>query len=179
LSPVERLVLLLADVFDEPFSTIATITGKSGPACRQIAVRARRKLGGVAHGQTPPLAEQRRLAATFAFAALAGDREALLALFSPDVVLVSDGGRERHAARRPVVTPERVATLVMNLAKRLGSASSVEPVLVNGAVGLLVRQNGRVLLTQGLEFEAGLISRLTIVLNPAKLAAIERTIELV
>ena len=106
LDPVERLVVLLADVFDQPFSAVAEVTGKAEPACRQIAVRARRKIRSTGSGHVPSGgADARRLANDFAAAALTGDVPALLELLAPDVVLVSDGGRERHAARRPVVGP--------------------------------------------------------------------------
>jgi RNA polymerase sigma-70 factor (ECF subfamily) len=179
LSPVERLVFLLADVFDEPFSSIAAITGKSEAACRQIASRARRKLHGARPAPATPLAEQRRIASTFAFAAIAGDRDTLLELLGPDVVVVSDGGRDRHAARRPVVGVDRVARFVTNIARRYARVSTVEPVLINGAVGLLVRVQGRPVLTQELEIRDGRIVRITGVLNPAKLAAVERHVELI
>ena len=108
LSPTERLVLLLADVFDQPFAEISTILGRSTdglPAGRRS--RARRK---VREAEAPRrgrggAADAAALAAAGAFvdAARRGDQQALLERLAPDAVLVSDGGAEQHAARRPVV----------------------------------------------------------------------------
>ena len=105
LSPTERLVLLLADVFDQPFAEISAILGRSSDACRQVASRARRK---VREAEAPrrgrgAAADAAALAAAGAFvdAARRGDQQALLELLAPDAVLVSDGGAEQHAARRP------------------------------------------------------------------------------
>jgi RNA polymerase sigma-70 factor (ECF subfamily) len=179
LAPVERLVLLLADVFDEPFASISEIAGKSEAACRQIAVRARRKLQGSGLRRRPSLAEQRTVASTFALAALAGDRDAMLQLLSSDIVLISDGGAKRHAARRPVVTPQRVTRLVINIAQRVADHVTVEPVLVNGAYGLFLRYDGKPYSIQSFEIEGGKIVRITSVLNPEKLEAAVRAVELV
>jgi RNA polymerase sigma-70 factor, ECF subfamily len=180
LDPTERLVLLLVDVFDEPFASVATITGKTDAACRQIAVRARRKVRSA--GERPPPtapAEEQRIAATFALAALAGDRDALMALLSPAVRLVSDGGPNRHAARRPVVTPERVARLVANVVKRVPANATVEPVRINGSPGLLVRVDGVPVLTQAFEIADGLIVALHLVTNPDKLGFVASDVVLI
>jgi RNA polymerase sigma-70 factor, ECF subfamily len=174
LDPVERLVMLLADVFDVPFAGIAEITGKSESACRQLAVRARRRVRAAPlPSPSAASAEAARVAGRFAAAALAGDVDELLALMSPDVVLVSDGGRERHAARRPVVGPDRVGRFLINAAKRLPRDASVEPVVVGGWPGLFVRAGDRLELLHSVVVEDGLVTRVEVIVNPTKLAAIE------
>src|SRR5262245_44787870 len=130
LGPTERLVLLLADVFDQPFADIAAVLGRSPAACRQLASRARRKVRDAeAPRRARGASDAAALAAAGAFvdAARRGDQEALLGLLAPDVVLVSDGGADHHAARRPVVGADRVCRLVLNLSERLPSGTTVEP----------------------------------------------------
>jgi len=99
LAPLERAVFILADVFGTPYREIAGAVGKPEGACRQIASRARAKV----RAAPPPPAksvEQRQTVDALLGALAAGDAEALLAVLSPDVVLVSDGGPTRRAARR-------------------------------------------------------------------------------
>jgi RNA polymerase sigma-70 factor (ECF subfamily) len=175
LEPVERLVVLLADVFDQPFSAVAEVTGKAEPACRQIAVRARRKIRSTGSGHVPSGgADARRLANGFAAAALTGDVPALLKLLAPTVVLVSDGGRERHAARRPVVGPARVSRFLVNVTKRLPPDCTFEAVWVNGAPGVIVRSGGELLFLQSIHVSGGQIERIELIVSPAKLAVLDR-----
>jgi RNA polymerase sigma-70 factor, ECF subfamily len=175
LDPVERLVVLLADVFDQPFSAVAEVTGKAEPACRQIAVRARRKIRSTGSGHVPSGgADARRLANGFAAAALTGDVPALLKLLAPAVVLVSDGGRERHAARRPVVGPARVSRFLVNVAKRLPPDCTFEAVWANGAPGVIARSRGELLFLQSIHVAGGQIERIELIVSPAKLAVLDR-----
>ena len=118
------------------------------------------------------------IAGAFMVAAVRGDRAAVLDLLAPDVVLVSDGGRERHAARRPVVGAERVGRFAVNVAKRLPVGARAEPCWVNGAPGLVVRIAGVAWLTQAFEVVEGRIARITIVSNPDKLLAADHRVEL-
>jgi RNA polymerase sigma-70 factor (ECF subfamily) len=175
LKPAERLVLLLADVFDEPFEEIGAIVGKSPEACRQVASRARRKVRGLAPERAAgPLRRDRaalEVAYAFAAAALRGDEATVLDLLAPEVVLVSDGGKDHHAARRPVIGPHRVGRLLVNLSKRLPSSTEAVACWVNGSPGFLVRVRGKPLFTQAFEVVDGRIRRVTIVTNPEKLSA--------
>jgi RNA polymerase sigma-70 factor, ECF subfamily len=174
LDPVERLVLLLADVFDVRFAGIAEITGKSESACRQIAVRARRRVRAAPlPSRSAASAEAAQVADRVVAAALTGDVDGLLAVMSPDVVLVSDGGRERHAARRPVIGADRVSRFLVNTAKRLPRDADVEPVIVSGWPGLFVRADERLHLLYWVVVEDGLVTRVEVIVNPTKLEAIE------
>jgi RNA polymerase sigma-70 factor (ECF subfamily) len=178
LTPTERLVVLLADVFDQPFDEIAQILGKSPPACRQLASRARRKLHESEPPPTRPDPDTLAVAAAFISAALQGDQATVLRLLSPDVVLVSDGGPETHAARRPVIGPERVGRFIVNVAKRLPPAISAEPCRINGTPGFVVRAGGAPLLTQAFDVVDGRITRISIVSNPSKLTALAHPVDL-
>src|SRR5580704_8853539 len=109
LGPSERVAFLLGDVFGEPYPAIAGILGKSASACRQLVSRARRKLHSARGSGTPaPSPASAELLVQLMESVLADNEERTLSLLHPDVVLISDGGPTRHAARQPVVGAERV-----------------------------------------------------------------------
>lgn len=172
LSPVERAVFVLADVFATPFPEIATILGRTPDACRQMAHRARARVrdGGRRH-QRPDDAV--RVADDLVGALVAGDADRVLALLAPDVVLVSDGGPTTHAARRPVVGAERVGRLMANLTRR-GLELDVRAVLaeLNGEPGFVAMLGDVAVLATALTVEDGRIVAMHSVVNPDKLAAL-------
>jgi RNA polymerase sigma factor (sigma-70 family) len=174
LAPVERAVVLLHDVFRYSFDEVAAAIDRSPDACRQVASRARQKLDHERVELRRPDArhEQRVLEQLLAHTA-AGNVEGVVALLAPDVVQLSDGGRERRAARYPVVGPDRVARGFVNLAKRMvesGLAYEPRPARVNGDLGLLVALNGHTDLVMSFAFAPdGRIRRIYSQLNPAKL----------
>lgn len=138
LTPTERAVLLLHDVFGYPFDEIGTMVDLSPAACRQLASRTRRKLDHERDSlRRPDEAREQELVGNLLATIASGDVDAVMQLLAPDVVLLSDGGAHRHAARRPVVGPDRVARLVVNLAQRLLPASEMRMVQVNGEPGVL------------------------------------------
>jgi RNA polymerase sigma-70 factor (ECF subfamily) len=179
LSPTERLTILLADVFDESFASVATVLGKSESAVRQQAVRARRKLRAAAPDARPSVDPDRlRVAEAFLAATAVGDVDTVLSLLAPDVVLLSDGGPHHRAARRPVIGPHRVSRLVLNLAGRLPTDAAIDLGSVNGSPGIVVRVDGHATYVLAVEVSAGLIHGLTVMVNPDKLAAVDRHIAL-
>ncbi|MFN6120226.1 MAG: RNA polymerase sigma factor SigJ [Actinomycetes bacterium] len=182
LSPEERLVVLLAYVFAEPFGSVADAVGRSPDATRQLAVRARRKLRDAAPagppGPRPRRTEQLAVATAFAAAVMDGDVDAVRALLHPVAVLTSDGGAHRRAARRPVVGPDRIARFLVNLRDRLPEGGQVDAVWVNDSPGLLVSVAGRPYLVHALEVSDGRVARQYLVLNPEKLAGVGRDVEL-
>jgi RNA polymerase sigma-70 factor (ECF subfamily) len=178
LTPTERLVLLLADVFDEPFDTIAGIVGKSASACRQIASRARRKVRASERPRVRRDPHALEVAGAFLAAVLRDDEQAVLDLLAPDVVLVSDGGKDHTAARRPVAGRERVARFILNLAQRVDPLAQGEPCWVNGVAGFLVRVRGEPSFTHAYEVVDGRITRITAVVNPDKLGAADHPVRL-
>lgn len=174
LEPTERVVLLLADVFGEPFRTIAEVTGKSETACRQIASRARARVRDEHRGGRRPIdaEECTRLVDAFTRAATTGDIDALAALLTPDVTLVSDGGSAQHAARHPVVGFPRVSRFLINISGRLLPGGDIQTAWVNGEPGIVVRYGGTVFATVSFEVDAGRIGRIYVMVNPAKLAGL-------
>jgi RNA polymerase sigma-70 factor (ECF subfamily) len=171
LSPVERAVLLLHDVFGYTFDEIATMVDLSPAACRQLASRTRRKLDHERASLRRPdeVREQElieRLLATIA----SGDVEHVMELLAPDVVLLSDAGAQRHAARRPVVGVDRVARLLVNLAKRFTATTEAHIVQVNGEPGVVFTEDGQLDNVLSFSFAPdGQLRRLYSQLNPEKL----------
>jgi RNA polymerase sigma-70 factor (ECF subfamily) len=180
LSPVERLVLLLADVFDEPFAAVAEVTGTSEAAARQAAVRARRKLRDEpdAREAVACSAEQREVATRFLHAAMVGDRDALVALLHPDVVGLSDGGPRQRAARRPIVGAHRVERWVLGSARQLAGLAP-ERAMINGAPGVVLRRGRQPVLALTVEVRDQLVHRITVVVNPDKLHGVDHPVDLV
>lgn len=114
LGPAERVAFLLGDVFGEPYEVIAAVLDKRPDACRQLVSRARRKFRGVGGGPglRRPSPAPAKLLTDLVGAVLAGDEEGALALLDPEVVLISDAGANRRAARHPVVGATRVHRLL-------------------------------------------------------------------
>ena len=114
LGPSERVAFLLGEIFGEPYSVIAEVLGKNEQACRQLISRARRKLRSArVDGRAPrPSSDSAELLVQLMDSVLAGDEERALGLLHPDVVLLSDGGPARRAARHPVVGAKRVHQLI-------------------------------------------------------------------
>jgi RNA polymerase sigma-70 factor, ECF subfamily len=165
LSPIERAVWLLADVFGEPFTVIAGAVGKSQIACRKIASRARQKM----KLERPPPSEHLdvNLLSSLLSAVSRGDHGRILTLLDADVVLISDGGPDRRAARRPVVGSTRVARFLTNLASRNDHADVVISEF-NGAAALILQsENGPLVITG--EQHNGQVTRVFMILNPDKL----------
>jgi RNA polymerase sigma-70 factor (TIGR02957 family) len=172
LTPEQRAVFLLRDVFDYPYDRIAEIVGKREDATRQLAVRARREVErGRPRFESEPEQEE-RLAARFFAAAEEGDLGALEALLAEDVELHGDGGGRAPAIKRPVFGRVRVARLLRNwwqLAVRAGGVE-VRRVSVNGQPGAeFLDRDGRLLAVLGLDIRDGGIQAVRSIVNPDKL----------
>jgi RNA polymerase sigma-70 factor (ECF subfamily) len=170
LNPVERAVLLLHDVFGYDYDEVAGIVERTPANCRQIASRARGHLTGERPVRPRPAPEdEQRLAFAFAAAAGSGDLAALEGLLAEDVVLWSDGGAARRAARRPVVGRDRVARFVANVAQRVPVEGTFEYVHLNGEPAVIVRNEARPVMTMAVEVGDGAIRAIHTVINPDKL----------
>jgi RNA polymerase sigma-70 factor, ECF subfamily len=180
LSPDERAAFLLADVFGEPFEVIATAMERSEPACRQLASRARRKLRDArqeAAAVTSAAPEARSVIERFLAAIVNGDEESALACVATNARLISDGGAERRAARRPILGADRIVRFLTGLNHRFDPSWTVEPASVGGVPGLLVLdQHDRPYLAMGFEVADGQIGRVLVTVNPGKLDGIGRQI---
>lgn len=165
LAPAERVAFVLHDMFDLPFEEIAPIVGRSPTAARQLASRARRRVRG---GKTSSdVASQRRVVDAFLAAARSGDVAGLLAVLDPDVVLQAD----RTAQRLGNVAELRGAAAVA--ANFKGRAQRARPVLVDGALGIVVAPQGRLLLVLNLTFTGDRISAVEVVADRDRLGALE------
>jgi len=179
LGPVERAVFLLADVFSVPHAEIAGVVGRSEVACRQIASRARRRFKDVRPPDTPhaPGAD-RQVVDEFVAALALGDIDAALARLAPDVVLLSDGGPTRRAARRPVVGAARVVRLLANLARRLEGSVGVEAATVNGDPGVIFSLDGQRDTAAAFELREGRVTAIWLIRNPDKLTHLDEEVTL-
>ena len=172
LSPEQRAVLLLHDVFDYRYPEIAEIVGKSEDNVRQLATRARRHV----EQQRPRFLttrEQRdELARRFMAAAEQGDLAGLETLLAADVQLTGDGGGKVPALARSVRGRTRVAHTLVNwlrLAARLPGASW-HHVEVNGGAGVLFQDaQQRLISVIALDIDAGQITSISSIVNPDKL----------
>ena len=140
LSPLERAVFLLHDVFDQDYAAIAATLGKTEPAVRQLASRARSHVQDARPRFVVPQDRAVRLAAAFLNAAAANDLSGLSALLAEDAVLISDGGGKRPAALRPMIGRDDVMLLLNGLWKRKGFPvpGGIRPATINGAAGVVM-----------------------------------------
>ncbi|NUP51744.1 MAG: RNA polymerase sigma-70 factor [Catenulispora sp.] len=174
LTPTERAVFVLREVFDLDYDEIAEAVDKTPAAVRQIAHRARNHVAARRPRGAVSRAESRAVLEAFQNAVETGDLQKLLDIMAPDVVTLSDGGGVRHALLRPVAGAEKVARLVAARWFSSGLPRSVAPAHVNGGPGLLVRIGGEVDSVVAFRLDDGRISGLYVVRNPEKLAWVER-----
>ncbi len=168
LTPTERAVFVLREVFDLPFDEIAATTDKSAAAVRQIAHRARSHIAARHPRVAVDRAEQQSAVDRFLAALRTGDLQGLMDVLAPDAVAIADGGGVVAALRQPVEGAKKIVNLLGGFARVVPTAV-VEPVLVNGAPGARVLIDGAVDTVIGFAFEAGRISRVFAVRNPDKL----------
>jgi len=142
LSPLERAVFLLHDVFEADYAAVAETLGRSEAACRQLASRARDHVRDARPRFTVDQAEAARLAIAFMQAATNNDLEGLKSLLAEDAVLISDGGGKRAAALRPLVGPDDIAGLFRGLNWRHDWSAEAELVRlarINGYLGVVLK----------------------------------------
>ena len=169
LTPTERAVFVLREVFDTPYGEIAEVVGKSSGAVRQIGHRAREHVAARRPRMEVSRGEQQEVVERFLAAVTQGDLQGLLDVLAPDVVLVADGGGVVQAVINPVMGAKRVANLLRPF-NRLAPEAQILPVLLNGAVGArIVGTDDGYDTAISFVIEEGRISRIYAVRNPAKL----------
>jgi RNA polymerase sigma-70 factor (ECF subfamily) len=173
LAPDERAAFLLHDVFDVDYERIASILGKSEPACRQVIHRARGRVRGDRKRFESTESGKRELLERFTAAMEASDEQALLALFTPDATWTADGGGKTAASPRPLVGVEAIVRLVMGLRRRWWADLDVSVTTVNGEPGLCMRVEGRLIAVMAIESRDDRIQSVYAVVNPDKLAAVQ------
>jgi RNA polymerase sigma-70 factor (ECF subfamily) len=179
LTPVERVVFVLGDVFDVPYKEIAEAVGKTPAACRQIASRARRRVRE-AHPGTyqPPGEEVAQTVGELLAATMAGDIDGLVRLLAEDAVLISDGGPRQRAARYPIRGPHRLVRFLTNLGRRY-SRMTIEPVALNGELGVVIYEDGERVAAMAVHVEDGRVAAIHVIVNDEKLAALDRHLEVI
>ncbi|MCZ7422445.1 RNA polymerase sigma-70 factor [Verrucosispora sp. WMMA2121] len=173
LGHTERVVFVLREVFDTPYDEIAAAVGRTPAAVRQIAHRAREHVAARRPRVRVSRAEQEAVVDRFLAAVRGGDLRELLDVLAPDVIVVADSGGLAPAARRPVESARRVAPLLAKLTE-MGLDYQVTPMWINGAVAVRFDLDGRLFAVVNLLIVDGRISRLYSVLNPHKLAHLDR-----
>ena len=170
LTPTERAVFVLREVFDLAYDEIAEAVGKNPATVRQIAHRARAHVAARRpHAAVSP-AETRDVLEAFHQAIETGNLQRLLAILAPDVVFLGDGGGVVPAALAPVVG----ADMVTRVLGRIAAAVSLQPSQVNGYPALILRRGGEIDTVIAVRIDDGLISGLYAVRNPEKLSRMER-----
>src|SRR5690606_16330537 len=176
LGPAERLAFVLHDMFAVPFEEIAPMIERTPTAARQLASRARRRV----RGASTPNADhdrQRRVVEAFLAASRSGDFEALLALLHPDVVLRADATADATAGAAPGRTPEPVVRRGAGDVARgariaSGRARFSELALVNGAAGVVVGRDGRMILALDITVANDVITAIDVIADPERLRAV-------
>ena len=172
LSPVERAVFVLREVFALEYDELAEAVGKTPTAVRQIAHRARAHVAARRPRAAGSPAEARDALAAFQRAVETGDLQGLTDVLAPDVVALSDGGGVRQALPRPVVGVDKVARLLHGGLAAVLPRMTTERVEVNGGPALLVRFDGELDSIVSLHVEHGLVHGIYTVRNPEKLSRI-------
>jgi RNA polymerase sigma-70 factor (TIGR02957 family) len=172
LSPEQRAVFLLREVFDYGYDDISEIVGKSEAACRQLAVRARRHVEEERPRFEASRRDQDELARRFMTATQTGDLDGLEALLAHDVALHGDGGGKVRAVTRPIFGRRQVARNVLRFMQVVGGIEgfSTRPVEVNGHPGALgFDGQERILFALSLDIADGQIQGIRGIVNPDKL----------
>lgn len=177
LTPPERAVFLLREVFDYSYDEVGAMLDKTPAACRQLLHRAQTRLATGRHRFTASSDEQRTLLQRFLQASQEGDVEALAAALAQDVTVWSDGGGKAWAALRPIVGVEAAIRLFISLARKANtqpeqvSATFEE---INGGPVVAIWFGDRLDMTISIGVTAGHIGGVYVVRNPDKLAYLQR-----
>lgn len=175
LTPAERAVLLLHDVFDFSHAEIAELLGKTDAACRQLLSRARQNVAAERRALTTSKEEHRRLLHAFLKATSAGDIEDLKKLLADDAVMIADGGPEGVRVKgvrnlpRPLVGSDKIAAFVMAFARRPSSSLETRECQLNGQPAIVTMHEGRPLVALLLAVADGRIQRIFLQADPARL----------
>lgn len=175
LTPAERIAYVLHDLFGLKFEEIASILGKEASACRQLASRARQKIGSENKHDTCNVKQYRQLIGAFVQALREGDLVSLVSLLRSDVVFHSDGGGKVSAALEILQGIDPVIEFLMKIVSPVFAAGDTDGVVIawvwfNGCPGLLVRQHARAVTAFNFKLQANAIVKIHALRNPDKLS---------
>jgi DNA-directed RNA polymerase specialized sigma24 family protein len=167
LAPAERIAFVLHDMFDLPFDEIAPIVGRTPAAARQLASRARRRVQGAERPDETELTRKQQVVDAFLAAARGSDLQGLLAVLDPDVVFRADDAAARLGDARELRGADAVARSF------LGRAQAARSALIDGALGVVVAPNGRLLLVLNVTITNGKIAAVNAVADSERLGRLE------
>ena len=174
LSPLERAVFLLHDVFDEDYGSVAETLGRNEAAVRQLAARARAHVRDNRPRFSVSQEDAAKLAAAFMMAASQGDMAALSSVLAQDAMMVTDGGGKRKASLRPLIGREDIIRLLEGIAWRAGGDEEAWPlsfraVRINGYPGIVMERDDGPMTVAFQPGEEGKLAAIYMVRNPDKL----------
>jgi len=170
LSPVERAVYLLHEVFEYSYAEISGMVDKSEENCRQMFHRARKRVDLRQTRFSSDRTSGEKLTLRFLQACREGNTQQLVSLLTEDVVLYSDGGGKVIAVPRPILGNSKVARFLIGVGKLKSAAErQYRLAILNGCPGVLIYQNGALIQTTALHVVDGCIQSLYIMRNPDKL----------
>jgi RNA polymerase sigma-70 factor (ECF subfamily) len=177
LTPEERAVFVLHEVFGFPHAEIATALGRSDAAVRQLMHRAREHVQARRPRFEVDRDQQREVTQRFLDAAAGGDIDQLMTVLAPDVTLVTDGGGKAKAALRPITGAGKVARFLAAIGNRPyrgidPSQMTIEPAEINGGPGTLITAGGIPIAAVTTVIDGGRVTAIHLVANPDKLRAI-------
>ncbi len=172
LSPLERAVFVLREAFAYSYAEIAAMLGRSEPAVRQLARRAREHVDARRPRFDADQATRRRVTERFLAASTSGDLDALLGVLAPGVTLVADGGGVVRAPLRPIVGADKVGRFLVGVSQKLPVGLRVQVVALNDAPGMVLTAAGAPIGALLLDVAEDRVQTLYLVANPAKLAGV-------
>jgi RNA polymerase sigma-70 factor (TIGR02957 family) len=170
LTPTERAVFVLREVFDVTYDEIAEAVDKTPVAVRQIAHRARAHVAARRPREVASAADARAALEAFQRATETGDMRGLLDVLAPDVVFLGDGGGLKQAVPRPIVGADKVARVLATALPRLAAIATLRPAQVNGYPALILRIDDEIDTVLAVRVDGGLVTGLYAVRNPEKLS---------
>ncbi|WP_435829956.1 RNA polymerase sigma factor SigJ [Nocardia fluminea] len=174
LTPVQRAVFVLREVFAFDYPEIAAAVGRSEAAVRQLNQRARNRVHAARHTAIATPAQAQAVVEKFSIAAATGDVQALMDVLAPEVVFLGDGGGVVNTVRRPVHGPDKVARLVIGLlakGQRLGVLGA-HLGIYNAMPTILATVDGVLDQVTSIEVTDGLVTAIYSMRNPEKLSAV-------
>jgi RNA polymerase sigma-70 factor (TIGR02957 family) len=175
LSPLERAVFVLREVFALDHEEVARVLDRTPEAVRQTAHRAREHVRSRRPRFTASGDQQHEVVRRFMESCATGDLDAVVAALAPDVAVVMDGGGRVRAALRPVSGVEKVARLLLGLAAKPEVRElASEPAEINGAVGIVWTSGGVPVMAGTVELDDDRVARVLVFRNPERLAGLRR-----
>jgi len=175
LTPLERAVFLLHEVFDYSFAEVGEIVGRTEVTCRQLFRRAKQHLVEQRPRFAPSPVEQQRLTESFLRACRHGDLDELTGLLAEDVTLWADGGGKVAAARQPIHGRAAVARFLLGILAKAPADLGVQPTEINGEPGIVAYSGGRAFGALAIETDGQQVRGLRLVANPDKLEGLQGT----